>query len=167
MLERADDMIISGTRHPFLFDYKIALDNDGRFLDLNVHCYNNAGYLVELSKGVLERCIVHIDNVYRFANTDIYGQICNTHCASNTAFRGFGGPQGMFATETIIQHAAEELNLDIDKVIFILFMLNIRVTSNLFSLFKYIVIFIVFRAKNPCCPFVTQLIFVLNYLPIE
>jgi xanthine dehydrogenase/oxidase len=87
MIERIDDMTISGTRHPFLFDYKIALDTDGRFLDLNVNCYNNAGYLVELSKGVLERCMVHIDNVYRFANADIYGRICNTHCASNTAFR--------------------------------------------------------------------------------
>lgn len=53
MLERYDDMAISGTRHPFLYNYKLALDKDGRFLDINVHCYNNAGYLIELSKGVM------------------------------------------------------------------------------------------------------------------
>ncbi|KAI6175673.1 Ferredoxin [Aphelenchoides bicaudatus] len=116
MLERFDDMAISGTRHPFYFVYKLAVDKDGKFLDINVHCYNNAGCLIELSKGVLERCLVHLDNVYRFGNADFTGRMCKTNCASNTAFRGFGGPQGMMATETIVQHAAEELGFDIDKI---------------------------------------------------
>jgi xanthine dehydrogenase molybdopterin-binding subunit B len=109
-------MAITGTRHPFLFDYKFAVDKDGRFLDVNVQCYNNAGFLVELSKGVMERCLVHLDNVYRFGNADFTGRLCKTHCSSNTAFRGFGGPQGNFAMEIMIQHAAEEFNLDLDKV---------------------------------------------------
>lgn len=60
--------------------------------------------------------MVHIDNVYRFGNADIFGRMCRTNLASNTAFRGFGGPQGMFATETIVKHAAEVFGFDIDEV---------------------------------------------------
>ncbi|KAI6200324.1 Ferredoxin [Aphelenchoides besseyi] len=115
-VERFDDMAITGTRHPFLFDYKLAIDDDGRFLDFEVYSYNNAGFLIELSKGVLERCMVHLDNVYKWKNCDFMGRICKTNCASNTAFRGFGGPQAMFATESAIQHVAEEFDLDINKI---------------------------------------------------
>ncbi|KAH7730148.1 hypothetical protein AAVH_02640 [Aphelenchoides avenae] len=115
-LERFDDMAISGTRHPFLFRYKLAVDNDGRFLNFDAKVYSNAGHTLDLSKGVLERCMVHIDNVYRFGNADIFGRMCRTNLASNTAFRGFGGPQGMFATETIVKHVAEVFGFDIDEI---------------------------------------------------
>ncbi|RCN51178.1 hypothetical protein ANCCAN_02747 [Ancylostoma caninum] len=60
--------------------------------------------------------MVHIDNVYKFPNADIYGRMCRTNLASNTAFRGFGGPQGMFCTETLVKHIAEQLNMDHDKI---------------------------------------------------
>ncbi|CAD5228743.1 unnamed protein product [Bursaphelenchus xylophilus] len=116
VLERYDDMAISGTRHPFKFDYKIAVDENMKFQDIQVHAYSNSGHAIELSKGVLERCLVHLDNVYKFGNADFYGRMCNTNCASNTAFRGFGGPQGMFGMETIVCHAAEECGFDVDKL---------------------------------------------------
>ena len=61
--------------------------------------------------------MVHIDNVYKFTNADITGTLCKTNTASNTAFRGFGGPQGMFASETIIKHVAEEFGFNVDEVI--------------------------------------------------
>ncbi|KAI1715623.1 molybdopterin-binding domain of aldehyde dehydrogenase domain-containing protein [Ditylenchus destructor] len=116
ILERFDDMAISGTRHPFLFNYKMAVDDEGKFLDFDVQCYNNCGFTIDLSKGVMERCMVHIDNVYKFQNADITGTLCKTNTASNTAFRGFGGPQGMFAAETIIKHVAEEFGFDVDEI---------------------------------------------------
>ncbi|CAD5220304.1 unnamed protein product [Bursaphelenchus okinawaensis] len=116
VLERYDDMAISGTRHPFRFDYKVAVDENNKFKDIEVHCYNNSGHAIELSKGVLERALVHLDNVYKFGNADFYGRMCKTNCASNTAFRGFGGPQGMFGMESIVNHVAEELGIDVDEL---------------------------------------------------
>ncbi|KAE9550987.1 hypothetical protein FO519_005802 [Halicephalobus sp. NKZ332] len=115
VVERYDDMAISGTRHPFLFNYKIALGENDELLDMKIDCYSNCGHLIELSKGVMERALTHIDNVYRFKNADLHGYLCKTNCASNTAFRGFGGPQGMFCTESMMKHVSEELNIDFDK----------------------------------------------------
>jgi xanthine dehydrogenase molybdopterin-binding subunit B len=60
--------------------------------------------------------MVHIDNVYKFSNADITGTLCKTNAASNTAFRGFGGPQGMFAAETVVKHVAETFGFDVDQV---------------------------------------------------
>lgn len=60
--------------------------------------------------------MAHIDNVYKFSNLDVYGHLCRTNIASNTAFRGFGAPQAMFGTETILKHAAEQFGLDVDQV---------------------------------------------------
>lgn len=64
----------------------------------------------------LERCVTHLDNVYRFGNADFCGRLCRTNCASNTAFRGFGGPQGMFCTEAAIFHVAEAHGFDVNEV---------------------------------------------------
>ncbi|KAL6737361.1 hypothetical protein Aduo_011012 [Ancylostoma duodenale] len=115
-LERFDDMAITGTRHPFRFNYKVALDSSGKFRDYSVTAYNNCGHTFDLSLGVMQRAMVHIDNVYKFPNADIRGRMCRTNLASNTAFRGFGGPQGMFCTETLVKHIAEQLNMDHDKI---------------------------------------------------
>lgn len=115
-LERFDDMAITGNRHPFSFDYQFALDDDGKFAAMEVNAYNNCGYSLDLSRGVMERAMAHIDNTYKFANLDVYGHMCRTNLASNTAFRGFGGPQGMFATETMVTHAAEEFGLEVDEL---------------------------------------------------
>ncbi|TMS38408.1 hypothetical protein L596_005140 [Steinernema carpocapsae] len=115
-VERFDDMAISGTRHPFRFDYKVAIDKMGHLLDYKIDALCNSGHTRDLSAGVLQRAMVHIDNVYKFRNADIHGKMCRTNLASNTAFRGFGGPQGMFATETIMKHIAETFNLDVDEL---------------------------------------------------
>ncbi|KHJ97695.1 putative xanthine dehydrogenase, molybdopterin binding subunit [Oesophagostomum dentatum] len=119
-MERFDDMAMSGTRHPFRFNYKVnlsvALDSSGKFLDYDVVAYSNCGYSFDLSVGITQRAMLHLDNVYKFPNADIYGRLCRTNLASNTAFRGFGGPQGMFCTETLIKHIAEEMDMDPDKI---------------------------------------------------
>ncbi|KAK6049735.1 aldehyde oxidase and xanthine dehydrogenase, a/b hammerhead domain protein [Cooperia oncophora] len=88
-LERYDDMAITGTRHPFRFNYKVALDSSGKFRDYSVTAYGNCGHTLDLSIGVTQRAMVHIDNVYRFPNADIHGLLCKTNLASNTAYRYF------------------------------------------------------------------------------
>ena len=60
--------------------------------------------------------MTHVDNVYKFKNANFHGYLCKTNCASNTAYRGFGGPQGMFCTEILMKHISEELNIDCDKL---------------------------------------------------
>ncbi|CAJ0935919.1 unnamed protein product, partial [Mesorhabditis belari] len=115
-LERFDDMAITGTRHPFNFNYKVALSEDNHLIDYDVTAYANGGHSLDLSTGVLTRAMVHIDNVYKFKNAHIYGRICRTNTASNTAFRGFGGPQGMFCTETLMKQLAETYDLDVDEL---------------------------------------------------
>ncbi|KAJ1372162.1 hypothetical protein KIN20_034243 [Parelaphostrongylus tenuis] len=115
-LERFDDMAISGTRHPFRFHYKVAVDKCGKLEDFTVIAYSNCGHTLDLSQGVLARAMVHIDNCYKFPNADIHGRMCKTNLSSNTAFRGFGGPQAMFCTETMMKQVAEELNLDHDEI---------------------------------------------------
>uniref|UniRef100_A0A8R1DVT0 FAD-binding PCMH-type domain-containing protein n=2 Tax=Caenorhabditis japonica TaxID=281687 RepID=A0A8R1DVT0_CAEJA len=115
-LERFDDMAITGTRHPFTLQYKLAVDENGKFIDLDYTAISNSGHTMDLSMGVMQRAMVHADNVYKFGNADITGKMCKTHLASNTAFRGFGGPQGMFGTEIMVKHVAEQFNWDHDEI---------------------------------------------------
>uniref|UniRef100_A0A0N5B9E6 xanthine dehydrogenase n=1 Tax=Strongyloides papillosus TaxID=174720 RepID=A0A0N5B9E6_STREA len=112
VLERFDDMALTGTRHPYRFNYKVGIDKNLKLKSFEVSCYSNSGATLDLSGGVLTRAMVHIDNVYKWDNADIYGYLCKTNISSNTAFRGFGGPQGMFCTETIIDHISETLNIN-------------------------------------------------------
>ncbi|CAL2039109.1 unnamed protein product [Caenorhabditis brenneri] len=114
--ERFDDMAITGTRHPFTLQYKLAVDENGKFIDLDFTALSNSGHTIDLSMGVMQRAMVHADNVYKFANADITGKMCKTHLASNTAFRGFGGPQGMFGTEIMVKHVAEQFGWDHDEI---------------------------------------------------
>lgn len=109
-------MAITGTRHPFRFNYKVAVDKSGKLRDFSVIAYSNCGHTLDLSQGVLQRAMVHIDNCYKFPNADIHGRMCKTNLSSNTAFRGFGGPQAMFCTETLMKHVSEELNLNHDEL---------------------------------------------------
>ncbi|KAG7188931.1 hypothetical protein KM043_008532 [Ampulex compressa] len=113
MLDRDEDMMISGTRHPFYYRYKVGFNGDGRIKVVEIHIYNNGGYSYDLSTSVLERAMFHFENSYKIPVADVYGYVCKTNLPSNTAFRGFGGPQGMFAGETIMRHVAEYLRLDI------------------------------------------------------
>lgn len=116
MLDRDEDMVWSGQRHPAKMDYKLALTSSGRLLGADLMVYLNGGYSMDLSLGVLERCMTHADNVYYFPAIRIRGRVCRTNLPSNTAFRGFGGPQGNFLAETMLCHAAQELALNFDQL---------------------------------------------------
>ncbi|XP_058982542.1 xanthine dehydrogenase [Musca domestica] len=113
MLDRDEDMMITGTRHPFLFKYKIGFTSEGRLTALSIECYTNAGWSMDLSFSVMERAVYHIENCYKIPNILAAGYVCKTNLPSNTAFRGFGGPQGMFAAEHIIRDVARILNKDV------------------------------------------------------
>lgn len=110
MLDRDEDMAITGTRHPFYFKYKAAATNEGKITGCDIEIYNNGGYSYDLSTSVLERAMFHFENAYRIPNVRVQGWVCRTNIPSNTAFRGFGGPQGMFAGEHIIRDVAKVVN---------------------------------------------------------
>jgi xanthine dehydrogenase/oxidase len=93
MLDRDEDMISSGQRHPFAAKYKVGFNNDGKLVGMDVEIYNNGGWSQDLSQAVLERAMTHSDNCYMIPNFRIRGKICKTNTMSNSAFRGFGGPQ--------------------------------------------------------------------------
>lgn len=116
MLSREEDMAISGTRHPFLGKYKVGFTEDGSLVSLELELYNNAGYSTDLSTAVLERAMTHCDNAYLIPHMKIYGRMCKTNLPTNTAFRGFGGPQGMMIAEQYITHVAEYLGKSVDEI---------------------------------------------------
>ncbi|VVC38233.1 Oxidoreductase, molybdopterin binding site,Aldehyde oxidase/xanthine dehydrogenase,FAD-binding [Cinara cedri] len=111
MLDRHEDMVISGGRNPFLCCYNVGFDESGQIQVLDVSVYNNAGSSRDLSFGTMERCSCHITNTYNIPHVKVSGYSCATNLASNTAFRGFGAPQGMFFIESIIDHISRELNV--------------------------------------------------------
>ncbi|XP_077254247.1 xanthine dehydrogenase 1-like [Tasmannia lanceolata] len=115
-LDRDIDMMISGQRHSFLGRYKLGFNNQGKFLALDLELYNNAGNSLDLSLAILERAMFHSDNVYEIPNVRIRGRVCYTNFPSNTAFRGFGGPQGMLIAENWIQRVAMELSKSPEEI---------------------------------------------------
>ena len=110
-LDRNVDMATTGTRHAFYGKYKLGATKDGVLKALEIQLYCNAGYSLDLSQSVMDRALFHCDNTYFIPNVDAVGHVCMTHTPSNTAFRGFGGPQGMMVCETYIEHLSSELNL--------------------------------------------------------
>ncbi|TYH53959.1 hypothetical protein ES332_D09G135900v1 [Gossypium tomentosum] len=115
-LDRDIDMITTGQRHSFLGKYKVGFTNKGKVLALDLEIYNNAGNSLDLSLAVLERAMFHSDNVYEIPNVRIFGSVCFTNFPSNTAFRGFGGPQGMLIAENWIQRIALELKKSPEEI---------------------------------------------------
>jgi xanthine dehydrogenase large subunit len=111
-LDRDDDMTITGKRHPFEADWRVGFDGDGRILALDVTLASDCGYSADLSGPVNDRAVCHVDNAYWLPNLRVRSLRCRTHKVSNTAFRGFGGPQGMFAIEEVIDAVARTLGLD-------------------------------------------------------
>ena len=111
-LDRDTDMIMTGKRHDFLADYTVGFDASGRILALTVMLASRCGYSADLSGPVNDRAMMHIDNAYFLDNVDIVSHRCKTHTVSNTAFRGFGGPQGMVVIEQIIDSIARALGMD-------------------------------------------------------
>ena len=109
VLNRAEDMRMTGKRHPYQSDFKLGLTRDGKCVAYEAWHYQNSGALVDLSPAVLERTLLHGTNSYFIPNVQLNGACCRTNLPPNTAFRGFGGPQGMFVIEAAIAKAAEQL----------------------------------------------------------
>jgi len=115
-LHRMEDMRMTGKRHPYSADYKIGLDKDLKIVAYEVVFYQNAGASADLSPPVLERTLFHCTNAYFIPNVTATAYSCRTNLPPNTAFRGFGGPQGMFVIESAIAHAAEKLNVSASEI---------------------------------------------------
>jgi xanthine dehydrogenase large subunit len=111
-LDRDTDMLMTGKRHDFLADYTVGFDEKGRILALTVMLASRCGYSADLSGPVNDRAMMHIDNAYFLENVDIVSHRCKTHTVSNTAFRGFGGPQGMVVIEQVVDSIARALGID-------------------------------------------------------
>lgn len=112
VLARNEDIATSGKRHPYVFDYKIGLDKEGKILAYTVDLYQQAGAFADISLAVLGRSFFHVSNSYNIPNLKATAVSCKTNIPSNNAFRGFGVPQGVFAIESAIFHAAEVMNVD-------------------------------------------------------
>ncbi|MCQ4166767.1 xanthine dehydrogenase molybdopterin binding subunit [Tahibacter harae] len=115
-LSRQLDMQLTGKRHPFLARFEVGYDSDGLLHALRLALYADGGWSADLSPPVLMRAMVHVDNAYYCPHVAITGLIAKTHLASNTAFRGFGGPQGMLVGEEILARVAGALQLPADLV---------------------------------------------------
>ncbi|KAK5086596.1 hypothetical protein LTR05_003764 [Lithohypha guttulata] len=116
MLNRDEDIMTSGQRHPFLGVWKIGVNKDGKIQALKASVFNNGGWSQDLSAAVVDRGLSHIDGVYNIPNVDVEGRICKTNTVSNSAFRGFGGPQGMFIAETYMSEVADRLGMPVEKL---------------------------------------------------
>lgn len=116
VLFRDDDQKTTGKRHPFLAYYKAAFDHNGLIqgIDLELNC--NAGSSTDLTMAILERAMLHAENAYYIPHMRIRGKAYKTNLPSNTAFRGFGGPQGMAVIETIIDRIARKLGKDATEI---------------------------------------------------
>jgi len=111
-LDRDADMISTGKRHDFLADYDVGFDDDGRIRALKVMLASRCGHSADLSGPVNDRAVCHLDNAYYLEHVEIVSHRCRTHTVSNTAFRGFGGPQGMMVIEHILDDMARSLERD-------------------------------------------------------
>lgn len=111
VLSRHEDMQMTGKRHPYSSDFKLGLSRDGRMLAYQAMFYQNAGSSADLSTAILERTLFHCTGSYFIPNVRATAASCRTNLTSNTAFRGFGGPQGMFVLEAAIYRAAERLGI--------------------------------------------------------
>ena len=111
-LPRMEDMSITGKRHPFYVEYDVGFDDDGLLHGIQIDLAGNCGYSPDLSGSIVDRAMFHADNAYFLGNATINGHRCKTNTASNTAYRGFGGPQGMVAIEEIMDAVARSLGKD-------------------------------------------------------
>ncbi|MFJ6280302.1 xanthine dehydrogenase molybdopterin binding subunit [Arthrobacter subterraneus] len=111
-LNRTQDITMSGKRHPFHARWEAGFDDDGRILALKATLTSDGGWSLDLSEPVLARALCHIDNAYYIPNIEVHGRIAKTNKTSQTAFRGFGGPQGMLVIEDLLGRCAPLLGLD-------------------------------------------------------
>ncbi|KAJ5595291.1 uncharacterized protein N7459_001499 [Penicillium hispanicum] len=116
MLNRDEDILTTGQRHPFLCRWKVGVSKEGKLLALDADVFANGGHTQDLSGAVVERSLSHIDGVYKIPNVYVRGRICKTNTVSNTAFRGFGGPQGLFFAESYVTEIADHLNISAEDM---------------------------------------------------
>ncbi|KAI9804747.1 MAG: hypothetical protein M1825_001115 [Sarcosagium campestre] len=116
MLNRDEDIASSGQRHPFLSRWKVGVNNDGKLVALDADVFCNAGWTQDLSGSVCDRALSHIDGCYMIPNVHVRGRLAKTNTVSNTAFRGFGGPQGMFICESFMEEIADHLKIPVEKL---------------------------------------------------
>ena len=110
-LPRHVDMVLTGKRHPYLARYTAGLSAEGRIEAVRIDLYSDGGWSLDLSEPVMWRSLFHCDNAYYLPAAELTGRVCRTHKTSQTAFRGFGGPQGMLVIEEILSQAARRLSL--------------------------------------------------------
>ncbi|MGR3454249.1 xanthine dehydrogenase molybdopterin binding subunit [Pseudooceanicola sp.] len=110
--DRDDDMVVTGKRHDFRIDYRVGFDAEGRIAGLDFRHYARCGWAQDLSLPVADRAMLHADNAYLLEHCRIESHRLKTHTQSATAFRGFGGPQGMLGMERVVDHIAHHLRLD-------------------------------------------------------
>ena len=115
-LTRALDMALTGKRHPYLAKFAAGFSLDGRLNAVRVELFSDGGWSLDLSEPIMWRSLFHIDNAYKLPAVEVTGRVCRTHKTSQTAFRGFGGPQAMLVVEEILSRAAHALNLPPDVV---------------------------------------------------
>lgn len=116
-LDRDVDMWSTGTRHPFQGTYRVCAERaTGRIVGADLELYSNAGFSTDLSESVMDRALFHCENAYKIDNIRVRGNLAMTNTATNTAFRGFGGPQGMLVCETYVEHVAKALGMDVSAV---------------------------------------------------
>ncbi len=111
-LDRDDDMVLTGKRHDVRIDYDVGFDDRGRIAGVRFDQAVRCGYSADLSAAIADRAMFHADNAYRLNNAEIHSRRLKTHTVSNTAFRGFGGPQGMMGIERVIDEIAFALGKD-------------------------------------------------------
>lgn len=115
-LDRDVDMMVSGKRHPFRAEFDIGYDDEGRLLAARIHLVSDGGWSLDLSQPVTDRALYHLDNSYYIPAMEFTGRVAKTNTTSHTAFRGFGGPQGMLVIEEIIGRIAGRLGLPPEEV---------------------------------------------------
>ncbi len=115
-LRRHQDMLATGKRHGFFGQYEVGFDHEGKITALNALLVADGGWSLDLSPPVLMRAMLHVDNAYYIPNLVVEGRIAKTNRVSNTAYRGFGGPQGMIVVEEVVDRIARTLNLPPDVV---------------------------------------------------
>ena len=111
-LSRKDDILLTGKRHDFEANYEVGYSDDGLIEGITMDLSARCGYSLDLSKAIVSRALFHSDNAYFIPNATFTGYLCKTNTASNTAFRGFGGPQGMLAIENIVEEISNTLGID-------------------------------------------------------
>ncbi|WP_312306700.1 xanthine dehydrogenase molybdopterin binding subunit [Pulveribacter sp.] len=111
-LDRDDDFVVTGKRHPFAYEWDVGFDDSGRIAGLKLMMAANCGFSADLSGPVADRAVFHCDNAYFLEHVEIASYRCKTNTQSHTAFRGFGGPQGVLAIEAILGDIARHLGLD-------------------------------------------------------